>query len=280
VIIEQVTGLGFDEHLRRTFFAPLGMKHTAEYSAPPDGPDDAHGYAFASDHPRDAADWHPSWLAGAGGLRSTPHDLFLWNEALFGGKVLTPASLKTAFSVGVLANDDSRHPESTGYGSGWIIDDLRGVREIGHGGEMAGFGSYLLRLPDHSLTVVVLLNCVPQLPGLHQWNLARNIAARVMGLPPTPAPTTYPVSADDLGLIRGRYDLDDVTSMDVTVAGGRAFFAIGGREKREMRPVSDRRFVVGRGDAEATFVRNAGGDVVKAILKQNGQRIDAPRATD
>ncbi|MBL9212968.1 MAG: serine hydrolase [Opitutaceae bacterium] len=276
-IIERVTGVGYEEYLHRTFFEPLGMNQTGIYPSQPADPCDALGYAFERDAYREAANWHPSWLVGAGGLCSTPHDLFRWNEALYGGKVLTPASLQVAFTVGVLTDDDPDKPETTGYGSGWFIDRLRGERELSHGGEMAGFGSYLLRLPDHSLTVVVLLNCVPQMPSLQQWNLAREIAARVLRLPPLVTPESYPVLASDLAVIEGRYELDDGALMDVRVAGGRAYFAINGRTKREMRPISDRQFVVGQGEAEATFVRNPGGAVVKAILRQKGQRIDAPR---
>ena len=35
-----------------------------------------------------------SWAGGAGALYSTVGDLFRWNEALFGGKILKPASFK------------------------------------------------------------------------------------------------------------------------------------------------------------------------------------------
>lgn len=279
-IIERVTGASYEEFLRRTFFTPLGMKETGTYPVQPADPAAARGYAFERGAYREAENWHPSWLVGAGGLGSTPHDLFRWNEALFGGRVLNAASLQIAFSVGVLTDDDPLHPEITGYGCGWIIDRLRGERELSHGGEMAGFGSYLLRLPDHALTVVVLLNCVPQMPSLQQWSLAREIAARVLRLPSLPAPETYPVLASDLAVIKGRYELDDGVLMDVTLADGRANFAIQGRTKGQMRPISDRRFVVGEGEAEATFVRDAHGVVVKAILQQKGQRIDAPRVLE
>jgi hypothetical protein len=53
-----------------------------------------------------------------------------------------------------------------------------------------------------------------------------------------------------------------------------------GRNKFEILPESDRTFFVNAGEAEATFVKNANGQVIKVILKQGGQRIDAPKLKD
>jgi CubicO group peptidase (beta-lactamase class C family) len=222
-------------------------------------------------------------VAAAGNLYSTARDLFLWNEALFAGNVLSEISTRAAFTVGFLSGDDPTHPEDTGYGYGWIIDRLNGAREISHGGELAGFGSYLLRLPEYKLTVVVLLNCVPHLPGLQQWSLAREIARLALG-PELPsragdvALTDLPSGA--LEVITGRYDMGNGLILAVTREGRRVFMEIAGRKKFEILPRTDRIFFVEGGGAEATFVRNAEGRVFKAILKQGGERIDAPKLED
>jgi hypothetical protein len=222
-------------------------------------------------------------VAGAGNLYSTAHDLLLWNEALFAGKILSETSTRAAFTVGLLNGDDPTHPEDTGYGYGWIIDRLNGTREISHGGELAGFGSYLLRLPEYKLTVVVLLNCVPHLPGLQQWSLAREIARLALGpeLPPSSgvvAMANVPSSA--LEVITGRYDMGGKMILTVSREGNHVFMEIAGRKKFEILPRTDRIFFVEGGVAEATFVRNTEGSVVKAILKQGGERIDAPKLKD
>jgi CubicO group peptidase (beta-lactamase class C family) len=279
-IIEKVSGGTYASYLRNTFFEPLGMKNTGVYPSGALLTNEALGYAYENGPVRRSVDWNMSNVAAAGNLYSTARDLFLWNEALFGGRVLSPASLRAAFTVGVLAGDDPRHPEDTGYGYGWTIDRLNGAREISHGGELAGFGSYLLRLPEYKLTVVVMLNCVPQLPKLQQWILAREIACLALGpeLPPHAEPkaaTNVPAAA--LDAIIGRYDMSDGTTLTITRENGRVFMEITGRKKFEILPKSDRTFFVNSGEAEATFVRNANGQVVKVILKQGGERIDAPK---
>ena len=279
-IIEKVSGQSCDDFLRKTFFEPLGMTNTGVYPSGTPLVNEAFGYSYDKGNERRSLNWDMSNVPAAGNLYSTARDLFLWNEALFAGKVLSAANARTAFTVGVLAGDDPAHPEDVGYGYGWTLDRLNGAREISHGGELAGFGAYLLRLPDYQLTVVVLLNCVPQLPNLQQWVLARQIARLALGpeLPPDQEPkvaTNVPPEAFDV--IPGRYDMGDGMTLSVTHEGSHVFAEISGRKKFELLPKSDRTFFVNSGEAEATFVRNANDQVVKVILRQAGDRIDAPK---
>ncbi|HXE55777.1 MAG TPA: serine hydrolase [Tepidisphaeraceae bacterium] len=279
-IIEKVSGESYETYLRKTFFEPLGMKDTGVYPSGGGLPKEALGYSFENGAIHRAVDWDMSNVATAGEIYSTAHDLFRWNEALFSQKVISARSMHDAFTVGVLKDDDPTHPQDTGYGLGWTIDRLNGAREISHGGELAGFGSYLLRLPDYNLTVVVLLNCVPQQPGLQQWVLARQIARLALGreLPQEAKPKIAAnISAADLQAIVGQYNMGNGLTMSVTVESGHVFVQTAGRKRFEIFPESDRDFFVESGAAQATFVRNANSQVVKAILKQAGDRIDAPK---
>lgn len=282
-IIEKVTGESYASFLRKTFFEPLGMNDTGVCPSGSPLTNGALGYAFEDGKVRRITDWEMSNVAGAGNLYSTAGDLFRWNEALFGSQVLSGRSLTEAFTVGVLAGDDPQHPEDTGYGYGWTIDRLDGAREISHGGELAGFGAYLLRLPEKRLTVVVLLNCVPHLPGLQQWSLAREIARLALGpelRPEAAVIDPFVPSAGVLKEISGRYDMGEGVALAVTREGDRAFMEISGRPRFEILPRSDRTFTVKTGEAEATFVRNAMGRIGKVILKQAGERIDAPKLAE
>ena len=278
-IIETVSGESYGEYLRKTFFKPLGMKNTGVYRAGMTSLDEAFGYSYTNGAVVRAVNWDMSQVSTAGELYSSAHDLFLWNEAIFNHHVLTEASLKTAFTIGVLKLDDPTHPEAVGYACGWTRDGLNGALEISHGGELWGFGSYLLRLPDYHLTVVVLLNCVPHPPAIQQWVLAREIARRVLGseLPNDGQPKVVAITPADLALVIGRYDLGSGAIMTVTTETNHVFAQITGRPRFEMFPKSDRNFFVPDGNAEATFVRDGTNRVVKVILKQGGDRIDARR---
>ena len=278
-LIERVSGQSYESYIENTLLRPLGMKRTGVHHAgrPPAG--EAFGYSYTNGTVQRAVNRDMSKVASAGELYSTAHDLFLWNEAIFNDRILSEASLKEAFTVGALKDDDPTHPEDIGYGLGWTMDRLNGAREISHGGELSGFGSYLLRLPDDRLTVVVLLNCAPHLPNNQQWVMAREIARRVMGseLPDEATAKRFDIARIDLAIIPGKYDLGGGRVMTVTTEANHVFAQITGRQRFEMVPKSDRKFFVPGGSAEATFVRNADNHVVKAILRQSGDRIDAPR---
>jgi CubicO group peptidase (beta-lactamase class C family) len=281
-IVEKVSGESYSEYLRKTFFKPLGMKNTGVYRAGMSSLGEAFGYSFTNGTMVRAVNWDMSKVSTAGELYSTTHDLFLWNEAIFNHRVLSEASLKTAFTIGVLKLDDSTHPEDVGYACGWTRDWLNGAREISHGGELWGFGSYLLRLPDYNLTVVVLLNCAPHPPDIQQWFLARGIARRVLGseLPNDGKQKVVEITPADVALAVGWYDLGGGAIMTVTTETNHVFAQITGRPRFEMFPKSDRNFFVPGGNAEATFVRNGSNQVVKVILKQSGDRIDAQRVAN
>jgi len=281
-IVEKVSGESYSEYLRKTFFKPLGMKNTGVYRAGMSSLGEAFGYSFTNGTMVRAVNWDMSKVSTAGELYSTTHDLFLWNEAIFNHRVLSEASLKTAFTIGVLKLDDSTHPEDVGYACGWTRDWLNGAREISHGGELWGFGSYLLRLPDYNLTVVVLLNCAPHPPDIQQWFLAREIARRVLGseLPNDGKQKVVEITPADVALAVGWYDLGGGAIMTVTTETNHVFAQITGRPRFEMFPKSDRNFFVPGGNAEATFVRNGSNQVVKVILKQSGDRIDAQRVAN
>ena len=88
-----------------------------------------------------------SSVDGGAGLYSTTQDLLLWEEALFGGKVLTPASLAIMTRQG-LGN----------YGAGLFHDMRHGETVFEHSGGMQGFSTDVSYMPDRKVTVIVLSN--------------------------------------------------------------------------------------------------------------------------
>src|SRR5205085_384182 len=73
-----------------------GLHSTGVYHNADPPPDMALGYSLADNKLAPALDWDMTWAGGAGSLYSTVGDLFRWNEALFGGRVLKKPSFKAA----------------------------------------------------------------------------------------------------------------------------------------------------------------------------------------
>jgi CubicO group peptidase (beta-lactamase class C family) len=175
-IVEKVSGQSLETFFQETFFGPLGMKNTGIHHWNRILDREATGYSYVGGKVQRSLDWNMSWAGGAGALYSTVGDLYRWNDALFHGKVLKPASLEAAFAPARL-NDGTIAPAAgRGYGFGWIVGNLRGLRWIAHDGGLHGFVSYLMQLPDEDFTVAVLANSDPPIPELVAAEFARRIA--------------------------------------------------------------------------------------------------------
>lgn len=173
-IIERVSGQSYAGYLKAQFFDPLGMKDTGVHDSTAILEHEAVGYSYESNALKKALNWDMSRAGGAGALYSTVKDLYLWNEALFAGKVLGEAVLKAAWTP--VKTGSQQQPPEEGYGYGWGIGRLRGLPSIAHGGGLQGFLSHLARYPAEKLTVTVLANAAPPPPGLDPGGWARGIA--------------------------------------------------------------------------------------------------------
>jgi len=153
VVIEKVSGKPYGELLRERIFEPLGMKDTGLDSDELILPKRAQGYA-PSPHGLIVARSESltvPWAAGS--MYSTTGDLLKWERGLFGGKLLSQASLTAMLT-----------PGKGRYGFGVGIDEREGARVIGHGGGIEGFNTQLTYFPDKQLTVVVLANVNGAIP--------------------------------------------------------------------------------------------------------------------
>ena len=280
-IIEKVSGQQYEDFLRTTFFAPLGMKNSGEYRnlAPPSGA--AIGYGYAGTGFKKAPDGDMSRTFGSGIIYSTVKDLYLWNEAVFGYKVLSKETIEDACTPVITEENKNDKPDG-GYGYGWEIKHFRGVRGISHGGVVDGFLSSLLRLPEQGLTVVVLANACPAKPKTEPERLSREIAEMYVGaeLPPVPAPVAaISVSKESLAAIVGHYDYQPHIR-SITQEGDHVYAQLGSQKKFEIFPKSETEFFFKAVDAQIIFVKDASGKVIEVIQHQGGHTIHAPRLND
>src|SRR6185369_14635614 len=280
-IIEKASGESYGEFLRKEFFEPLAMRNTGVHSATAALEHEALGYQFEEGKITKALNWDMSKAGGAGALYSTVGDLYRWNEGVFNGKVLKASSLQAAFTpVKTQENQDDR--SEGGYGYGWALTTTRGLQEISHGGGLHGFLSYLLRLPKENFTVAVLANCSPPPPGVDPSGLAHEVAELYLG--ETLASRETPkldskVSPKAFDAVAGRYDYG-MAILTVTKEGDRVFAQLTGQPKFEIFPKSETEFFWKAVEAEVSFVKNDKGEVTKAIHRQGGQTINAPKLED
>lgn len=166
MIVEKVSGLGFEEFMARRFFRPLGMTRTVFGDDRAVVPGRASMYTRyerqADEGPSPEGLWtyrnlYPPYIYTAAGLNTTAADLAKWDAALSEGRLLKPASLAEMWrAVRLNGGKVFRLDRQLGYGLGWLVDDRPGHRAVGHSGSDAV--SYL-RFLDDRLSVAVLTNC-------------------------------------------------------------------------------------------------------------------------
>ncbi len=148
-IIEHVSGMGYGEFLEQNIFRPAGLTSTAHDSSPASlVPDRASGYMPVGAIGLANApyiDW--TTKTGNGSLYSTAEDLFHWDRALHGGKVLKDQSVALMFTA-----------QLGGVGYGWMVGQRLNRRVYRMSGRSPGFSSEIQHYPDEDLLVVVLSN--------------------------------------------------------------------------------------------------------------------------
>jgi len=152
-ILEEVSGKTYEQLLEDRIFKPLGMKNSGYTHPETVLPHRAAGYERSSSGFRNARYYDMSIPFAAGALYSTVEDLNLWDQTLYGERLL-PARLRNLLFKPNLYN----------YGFGWGIlvpepgSPYAGESIAMHGGAIFGFQSVIQRIPTHKELIVLLDN--------------------------------------------------------------------------------------------------------------------------
>ena len=171
-------GQAYDEAMRRRVFAPLGMNSTTfDYVQAQQG-------NYARPH---APDFHSKPAVAAmdvnysitpvrptGGAWSTVRDMLRYvqmelAEGLLpdGSRYISKDALRARYAPQVAMGEDAT------YGMGLMVETRYGIPVVHHGGDMIGFHSDMIWLPEHGVGAVVLTNGDPgwTIRGLYRRKL-------------------------------------------------------------------------------------------------------------
>ena len=167
LLAESIGGLPLAEQLRTRFLVPLGLDHTHYQGVEkPLGPI-VRAYRFSGPGLRlrpiplsDGSNIVPftsvvTAAGSAGSLASTADDLVTWAKALYGGRVLSPASL-TAMIADVAVTVPFK--PSIPYGLGVQAATIDGRPSLGHSGRLLGSRTVVRWLPEQGIAIAVLTN--------------------------------------------------------------------------------------------------------------------------
>lgn len=263
-LIEKISGEPYAKFVQENIFAPLEMKDSGFDSNAAIIPRRASGYTRKGNTIENAGYINMTIPFSAGSLYSTTEDLLRWEQGLFGGRVLSAASLRKMTT-----------PFKSDYAFGLQVSERKGRKVIQHGGGIEGFNTSLAYYPDEKLTIVVLGNVNGNAPDRIASQLADVIHGEPVRLPSERKEISLPPEV--LSRYVGTYEFGNGTKMLVTVEAGQLMTKLGPQPAIPVYPESETLFFPKAVDAEVEFLRNKEGDVTDLILHQNGFDQKAPR---
>ena len=180
-VIEQVTGKSYEAAMQELVFEPLGLERCYFSPAEVITQRFAVGHEISGSHAHVARPWAlPRAAYAAGGIVCDVKELLRYAQFQMGDgsvsakqergedggaqeraedragervQVLRQESMAAMHSPQAVIREDGRH-----VGLSWMIRDIEGTRQLGHGGGTVGQVTLLAIYPDHGLAVAVLTN--------------------------------------------------------------------------------------------------------------------------
>lgn len=150
-LVEKLYGKPYGVAIREEIAGPLGLRTLGWCTEPGQDSMVTRGHRYLGPGNLEVSPYaHPSKSLGSGGLCSSAGDLMLWNQALHGGRVLSPASYAAMITP---------RGASKAYGFGLQTTTTAwGAPAIYHLGGIMGFSAENAWFPAESLSVTILYN--------------------------------------------------------------------------------------------------------------------------
>ena len=155
LLVEEMSGTSYENYLSQNIWKPLAMNRTHISTPPQLSADVAIGYAVEEGKPVVVPyEWYHTIPASS--IRSTAEDLANFLIAHLQCGRPEDRRIMSAESICEMHKQQSTtHPEMPGWTYGFQEDDKNGLHILEHGGDIAGFGSLLVLLPDQGVGLFV-----------------------------------------------------------------------------------------------------------------------------
>lgn len=177
VLIEKASGKSYETLLHENIFTPLEMTGSGYDHHKDILKNRATGYEKYGDGFINSNYLDMSIPYAAGSLYSTVEDLYIWDQALYGNKMLSKEDMDLYFKPQIKAFGDAKYAYGWAVGYDKIGNTTDSIYTISHGGGINGFNTIISRAPSDK-SLVVLLNNTGSAP-LNQ--MTRSIRAILKG---------------------------------------------------------------------------------------------------
>ncbi|UWX62504.1 serine hydrolase [Chryseobacterium oranimense] len=255
IIIEKVTGLSYEDAVRKIILDPLKMSHTGFDYLALKSPYKTVPYSYLSKTKHDKTEiWNPELTGPAGQIYSTAEDLYKYYQGLKNYKIVSKESFRKMTT-----------PFLSGYGYGWFIDDLYGKKLINHGGNIEGSTSYFAMLPEDDICIILLNNITSK----KLEKAGNTILAALLDQPfDLPKPKKeVPLDVSLLKSYAGDYALPENNIIHILYENGQLFIQNNNDPKVRMLAEKEDAFFLADDDTEITFTLKKGEKNIITIKK-------------
>lgn len=154
-LVEELSGLPFEEYMARSVWRPLGMSRTSITVPSAHAASVAVGYELRGDSlvPQP---WEWYHTTPASSVNSTARDMARFAIALLGGGAIDGRRIVSERAVQYMQRQHATmHPRLPGFALGFYEDYVGTLRVLEHGGNMAGFSSLLVLIPEANAALFV-----------------------------------------------------------------------------------------------------------------------------
>jgi len=256
-IIEKLSGLSYSDYLQKNVFDKLEMKNSGVDKLDSVLAMRARGYSRIGKKTINADYISMGWPFSAGVLYSTVGDLYKWDRALYGNKILSKESLQKMFT-----------PGKSNYGYGVIIDSLENHPRIWHNGGIPGFSTNFTRFINDDICTVVFSN------NESNTDFVAIALADILFDMPVEIPYVHKevkINPSLLDRYVGKYSAG--LTIEVIKKDGKLYRHRDGTPDIELKPESETKFFYGdETDRQLEFEVDAAGKVTKIWFYNSGQK--------
>lgn len=268
-IIEKVSGISYNEYLRKNILDKLGMNHTGVNRWDTILPMRAHGYEMKGKQAVNAGFISMEWPFSAGVLYATLDDLYKWDRALYTTQILSDASKQKMFT-----------PGKNNYGYGIIIDSAAGHPRIWHNGGIPGFISHISRFVQDDVCIILFSNTsITQNNTLPITDVIVEGLTNIVFDKPVEVPYVHKEVSIDPSLLDkyvGKYNAG--LTLELIKKDNKLYRHRDGSPDIELKPESNTKFFYADdSNRQLEFELDAAGNVVKIWFINNEQRGEMKR---
>ena len=219
LIIEQLTQKPYELVVKEYILNPLKMIHTGFDFVGLKSNDKAKPYSlYSKKETTNSTPWDSTATYSAGSLYSTAQDLYLWHKGLLSNQIISKSSLEKAHT-----------PFRNGYGYGWWVDSLYQKRVISHGGNVKGFTTHMIRIPEDDICIILINNTYN-----HEIETIGNAIVSILFDKPYKGLRETDLSLDLLESYTGEYEVSSDYRVKITREDSHLYMSVNSEPKTEI----------------------------------------------